>query len=450
MPKKLLSPAGHEKHEKERCRRLPQGLRLPAMSGTPPDICIDDLASPNFTPAQLKILEETKDLKVEMSEEAVLQAAIAQTGLKDFGSEDFRERMRVWLQAVAEDSSLRPAARFGIFSSCVRNLKNRLRLEDLLKKHPEILETKIECPIIIVGLPRSGTTHLLNLMAADSRLRSLPYWESLEPIPVPEEKPGPGEEDPRITRCREAYRQQDEMMPLLRAMHDMRPGHIHEEIELLEMDFGSYGIEWIAHVPSWRDYYLSLDLGAQYEYLAKALQALQWMRGPKRWVLKSPQHLEQLAPLDAVFPDATIAFTHRDPVSVIQSAITMLGYGDRMRCKKVNLPQLADYWSSRIERLLRACVRDRKRIPAARSIDVLFHEFMADDIGMVERIYQLAGLPMTAAARAQLEACMQESPRGKHGRVRYDLRGDFGINPDALRERFAFYFEKFPVQAERD
>ncbi len=420
------------------------------MSRTPPDIRINDLASPNFTPAQLKMLEATKDLKVAMTEDAVLQAAMTETGLDDFGSEDFKERLRIWLQAADADSSLRPAARFGVFSNCVRHLKNRLRLEELLKKNPEILKTKIEHPIIIVGLPRSGTTHLLNLIAADSRLRSLPYWESLEPVPVPGEEPGPGGEDPRILRCRQAYRQQDEMMPLLRAMHDMTPEHIHEEIELLEMDFGSYGIEWIAHVPSWREYYLSLDLRPQYEYLKKALQALQWMRGPRRWVLKSPQHLEQLGALDAVFPDATIAFTHRDPVSVIQSAITMLAYGDRMRCKKVGLEPLADYWISRIERLLRSSVQDRERIPAARSIDVLFHEFMADDIGMVEKIYRLAELPMNKAARAALENFMHSSPRGKHGRVRYDLRGDFGIEPDALRERFAFYFEKFPVQTERN
>ena len=420
------------------------------MNSTLPEIHIDDLASPRLTPTQLKILEETKDLKAELTETAVLQAAMHETGLKDFGDEDFRERLRVWLQAVAADRSLRPAARFGIFTSCVRCLKNRLLLEDLLKQHPEILEVEIRQPLIIVGLPRSGTTHLVNLIAADCRLRSLPYWESLEPIPVPAEKPGPGEEDPRLVRRRQSYQQQDAMMPLLRAMHDMTPEHIHEEIELMGMDFGSYDIEWIAHVPSWRDYYLSLDLKPQYAYLKKVLQALQWLRGPSRWVLKSPQHLEQIGALDAVFPDAILAFTHRDPVCVIQSAITMLAYGDRMRCQEINLPRLADYWSDRIERLLRACVRDRDSIPAARSIDVLFHEFMADNFKTVSAIYQLAGLPMTAEARTWLEDFLRDNPRGKHGQVRYDLQGDFGIAPDELRERFAFYFEKFPVRAEAD
>ena len=178
------------------------------------------------------------------------------------------------------------------------------------------------------------------------------------------------------------------------------------------------------------------------------LKALQWLRGPDRWVLKSPQHMEQLGPLIRSFPDATVAFTHRDPVSVIASAITMLAYGDRLRRKRVDPPGVAAYWIDRVERLLRACVRDRDRIPASQSIDVLFHEFMADDVGAVERIYALAGLEMTPAARAALDGFMAENPRGKHGRILYDLKADFGVDPGALRKRFDFYFERFPIEIE--
>jgi hypothetical protein len=149
------------------------------------------------------------------------------------------------------------------------------------------------------------------------------------------------------------------------------------------------------------------------------------------------------------FPDATVAITHRDPVSVIASTITMLGYGSRLRCERVDLPGIADYWIDRIERLLRACVRDREQVPADQSLDVLFHEFMADDVAMVERIYALADLEMTPEARGALDRFMQENPRGKHGRLVYDLQGDFGVDPEALRKRFDFYFERFPIQAER-
>jgi len=237
-------------------------------------------------------------------------------------------------------------------------------------------------------------------------------------------------------------------MPLLKNMHDMAPEHIHEEIELQCIDFSSYVLEWIATVPRWRDHYLAEDQRPSYLYMKNVLKALQWMRGPKRWILKSPQHMEQLGPLMDTFPDATVAITHRDPVSVIASAVTMLVYGDRMRRTRVDPPAVAAYWIDRIEKLLRACVRDRFLVPAERSIDVLFHEFMADDIGMIERIYELADLEMTENARTQLAKYLEDNPRGKHGRIVYDLKADFGIERDELRTRFGFYFDRFPVKVE--
>jgi hypothetical protein len=283
-------------------------------------------------------------------------------------------------------------------------------------------------------------------MAADTRLRSLPYWEALEPIPAPGEGPGRDGRDPRYLRCQAAYQQASARLPHLRAMHDMPPEHIHEEVELLDLDVASYQLEWVCMAPRWRDQYLALDMRPHYAYLKRIMQALTWLRGPDRWALKSPQHMEQLLPLHDTFPDATIVLTHRDPVSVIQSAITMMAYGERMRRTRIDLPALADYWIDRVERLLRACVRDRDRLPAERALDVRFDDFMADDLGTVERIYERAGLPMTEEARAAMTAFLTDNARGRHGRVVYDLRGDFGVDPEAVRRRFAFYLDRFAVR----
>ena len=411
-------------------------------------IRITDLARPELTDAQRAAVAAAERMPVTLSEAVVLEAARRQTGLDDFGAGDFRPRLRVWLQAADEDPTLGPLGRLAVFANCVRYLANRLRLEDLLRRHPEIEQVPIRAPIIVAGLPRSGTTHLVNLIAADSRLRSLPYWESLEPVPVRGEGAGRDGRDPRYVRCLAQYEQTAARMPLLKAMHDMTPEHIHEEIELQDLDFASYQLEWLCTPPRWRDHYLGLDMRPHYAYLRKALQALQWLRGPDRWVLKSPQHLEQLGPLVATFPDATVVITHRDPAAVIQSAITMLAYGERVRRTRIDLPALAAYWTDRVERLLRACVRDRERVPADRSVDVVFHAFMADERGTVERIYERAGLPMTPAARDALEAFMAANARGRHGQVMYDLRGDFGLDPADLRRRFDFYFARFPVRAE--
>jgi hypothetical protein len=413
-------------------------------------IRIDDLGDPQLNAEQRMALDYVGTLGIRLDAEAMLAEAGRRAHADDFGAPDFRARLDAMIAAVEADTKLGPIGRMMIQQRTVRLLTARLLVEDLVRRRPEILDIELPAPIIVIGLPRSGTTHLVNLIAADRRLRSLPFWESLEPCPLPGDGTARDGVDPRYARCQNEYEMQLQMVPLLPAMHHQYPAAIEEEIELLDIDFSAYTLEFYARVPAWRDLYFTLDQRAHYAYLKKALQVLTFLRGPNRWVLKSPQHLEQIPALLATFPDATFAITHRDPVSVIQSAITMLAYGDRMRRTSIEPEALAAYWVDRIDRLLRTCVRDRDLLPADRSIDVLFHEFMADDVAMVERIYERNHRPMTPEARADLDAFMVDNPRGKYGRIAYDLRGDFGLDPDEVRARFGYYFDRFPVIAEHE
>jgi len=412
------------------------------------EIRIADLAAPELNDVQRSALQMAEKLRIDFSEEHILDEARARTGLSDYGPDDFRARLRLLADEWGSDEGLTALGRLGLQQNLIRYASNRLLIQDELKRHPEIREIEVERPIIVAGLPRTGTTHLLNLMAADSRLRSLPLWESYEPLPLPGETPPADGTDPRHRRCADAWARMQLMTPLLAAMHPMHPDHIHEELELMTPDFASYNFEWLSMSPRWRDHYYGTDQTPHYRYMKDVLRILQSRRGPNRWVLKCPQHLEQLQVLRAVFPDATVVFTHRDPVAVLQSALTMLAYGQRMSRKRVEIAALAEYWVARIEHLLEACVRDRGCIDAERSLDVSFLDFMDDEIGTVGKIYTKAGLRMTREARGELEAFMAENPRGKGGRVVYDLAGDFGIDPKALRERFGFYYERFGVRPE--
>jgi hypothetical protein len=163
--------------------------------------------------------------------------------------------------------------------------------------------------------------------------------------------------------------------------------------------------------------------------------------------MKSPPHMENLPALIDTYPDATVVITHRDPLAVVQSAITMIAYGDRIRRTRIDLPELADYWLDRIEHLLRACVRDRDRLPAAQSRDIVFGAYMDDQPAAVARVYALAGLAMTAATHAGIAAYL-DTARHKHTPVAYDLAGDFGVDIAAQRRRFAFYTDHFHVPVE--
>lgn len=409
----------------------------------------DDLAAPRLSEAQRQILEYTEASRVELDIEGMLADAVSQAGVTDLAdTAGFGDRLSAHVAAIEADTGLTQLARMALRGRVVRLLRNRLSLTDLIKRYPEIESIPIERPFIVVGMPRSGTTHLVNLIAADPGRRALPYWESQEPIPALGRGADVYGVDPRYARVKAEHDALMASTPLVAAMHDRFPEAIEEEVELLDLDMASYVLEWHARVPDWRDYYLGLDQGGHYAYLKKVLQALTFLRGPRTWVLKSPQHCEQLGPLMATFPDATVAFTHRDPVAVIQSAITMMAYGDRMRRTSIDPGWLVDYWSDRVHRLLSACVRDRELVPADRSIDVAFHHLNGNEMPLLEQLYDRGGVELTAKARKRFQQYLDGNPRGKHGRIRYDLQRHFGVSADELRGRFDFYFNRFDVRPE--
>jgi hypothetical protein len=195
-------------------------------------------------------------------------------------------------------------------------------------------------------------------------------------------------------------------------------------------------------LPEWRDYYMAHDQTPHYGYMKTVLKALQFLRGGDRWVLKSPQHLEQFGPLRATFPDAIFVVTHREPVAVVTSMATMATYTARMYHDPVDPISFGRYWADRLETMLGSCVRDRDELPPTQTVDVRFDEFMADDVAMVRRIYALAGQPFTAAVNTAMTDYMAEHPQGRHGRVDYQPE-DVGLDADDLKRRFAFYADRF-------
>jgi hypothetical protein len=410
----------------------------------PAAVAIDDLAAPRFPASAVPIRDAMAEMgaTLVLEPEALMMAAVEQAGVDDFGDAGFRERLDVLCRALAEDVVLSPAGRAAAFVQLTELLRNRLMVNDLLRRHPEIDQLAVRAPIVICGLPRTGTTHLHNLLSADPALRSLPYWESVQPV-LPA-----GAADERVEATQAALDVVNTALPYFKRMHEMTPDEVHEEINLLAMDVSSMFFETMAALPTWRDYYLATDQTPAYEYLGRVLKVLQFLRGGDRWVLKSPQHLEQFGPLSTVFPDATFVVTHRDPVAVTKSLTTMMTYLARLNLETVDPKVIGGYWADRLETMLRACVRDRDLLPADHSIDVRFTEFMADDVAMVERIYALADQPFTPEVQASMDAFMDTHPRGRHGGVVYNLT-EFGLDESERRQALQFYVDRFNLDLER-
>jgi hypothetical protein len=414
------------------------GVRRPA------PIRFGDLTNPVYPPAAQPIRDglAAYGASLDLSPAALLTAATERSGLNDFGDPAFRERLDVLCTALRDEAGLSDTGLAITFEQLVGNLVNRLRLEGLIAKHPEIEDIEIERPIVICGLPRTGTTHLHNLLAADPALRHLPYWESLEPVPAPgEEAPGP-----RRDRCSAGLELINSSMPEFRRMHDMTVEHAHEEIQLLANDISGMLWETMYYVPSFAAHYKAHDQAASYGYVKRSLQAMQWLRGGTRWVLKSPQHLEQFPTLAATFPDATFIATHRDPVEVTLSMMTMICYAMRMAVTQPDVAKVTGYWLNRIDDLLAGCIRDRDKLPAGQAIDVRFDDFMADEQATLRSIYRLADQPFGDDVRAAMTGFLTEHPRGRYGGVIYDP-ADLHLDPAALADRFRDYRERFLTDA---
>jgi len=414
---------------------------------------LDDLAEPTFsagTRETLAMIASVVD-QCPLDSEAIHRQAAADLGLDDFGPRDYLERLDLLLGGYRDLPGLTPTGQVNLFFQMVQLLKNRLLLTDLLRRHPEIPDVELIPPLVIAGLPRSGTTHLQHLLAATGRFRVLPYWESLEPFTIPVERgvlP-----DPRWQRCDQSMTVMHACVPRLVLMHEIdTPDHIHEEIALLANDFSTMYFETMGDIPAWREYYRAHDQEPHYAYLRLQLQAVQYEEGQhqegqhqgagRRWLLKSPQHLEQLTVLDRVFPGATIVITHRDPVHIATSMATMIAYADRMFRHPVDPHRVGAVWAERLGLMLDDLVRDRDLLTQTAATDLRFDDFLADQIGAVEKIMALAGEKFTDDARAGVAGYLESHTRGHLGRVAYRPE-QVGHDPAELRERFAPYAERF-------
>lgn len=415
------------------------------MTDRPAAIGLTDLADPVYPAAAQPIRDALAayGATLRLQPEEMLATAEQRTGLDNWGDPGFRERLEVLCASLREEAGLSDTGIAVAYEQTVQNLVNRLRLEALIAEHPEIEDMPVERPIVICGLPRTGTTHLHNMLAADPALRHLPYWESLEPFPAPDET----DEQPRRDRCATALELTNTSMPEFKRMHDMTVEHAHEEIQLLANDISGMLFESVYHIPSFAAHYKAHDQSPSYAYLKRMLQAMQWLRGGTRWVLKSPQHLEQFPTLLATFPDATFVVTHRDPVEVTLSMATMISYSSRMATARTDPVKTSRYWLARAGDLLSGCLRDRDLLPADQSIDVRFTDFMADEEKTIAQIYELAGQSFDDTVREAMAKFRTEHPRGRYGGVLYNA-DDLGLDRDEIATRLAAYRKRF-VGADR-
>lgn len=404
-------------------------------------------ANPELTPAAKAAIAKAEasaaEGEMELAPQALMTAAQRATGLQDFGTAPLIEPLTALCQSLNTELEFHALGRCYVRQQLLGLLTTRLRFEALWRAHPEILDLPVERPIIIIGLPRSGTTILHRLLSQDPAKRFSPFWEQVMPLPLGDVLAPQADPDPRRALVAAAIEVVNTIAPDLKNMHELLVDEPDEDLSLLLFAFASMQFEWSYRVPSYSKFYQATDQTEGYRYFKKVLQTLQWLRGGERWVLKAPQHLEQLGPLLTVFPDATLVQTHRDPVPAIISLASLTTYGGRRYYDHPNPIAVGEDIAAIVERLLRKGMEDR---PAhdPRFVDIQFADLIADPVGMVRRIYVSSGDQLSPDAEARMRAWSADNRQEKHGRHDYDA-SDFGFDLADLRRRVAAYQARYNV-----
>ncbi len=385
-----------------------------------------------------------KSDKSDFSVDELRTLALADGAMEDFGHPSHSEALDRLVYSLNTEARLNPVGREMFKARILNSLKNRLRMEAWIGRHPDILDEQLEPPVVIVGLPRTGTTMLHRVLASDSRFLAPLWYEVRNPSPYLDWQPGA--EDQRLVEARAEVDALLATNPELAAIHPMDPEGADEEILLLEHSFYSYVPNAFANTPSYGDWVASHDNRPAYKYLKRQLQFLQWQKKQRgeqgqRWLLKSPHHLHFMGVLLETFPDATVVATHRDPVVTIPS-IASFNYNLWLTTSdKPDKHLIARQWSEMFARGV-AHTLDIRAGQEARFFDVQFSESVEDPFGVIERLYDFVGLDLTPQARAAMQEHRDQNKREDRAAHQYTLQ-EYGLSEDRIRRDFTAYCERF-------
>lgn len=366
----------------------------------------------------------------------LLARARRRTGLTDFGDDGFREGLEVLVGSFLANPAVHAFGRHVFREHCTGLLANRLRIVDELKRHPEILDVPVPRPLIITGLPRTGTTLLHRLMSEDPAGRTMLYWETFQPAPAP--RPETYATDPRIRQAQKSVDLLDWVAPRVRAAHHFAAEEPEEDNILFAHEFRAGFLGFMFDVPEYTRWLQEQDLVPGYESMRRQLQLLSLHVRRDYWVLKAPAHLFGLDALLRVFPDACVIQTHRDPKKVIPS-VAMLSAGFRsLTADPIDLRRLgAEYLEAMAAGPERA-IDARATLDPARFLDVRYESIVADPVGSVRAACRHFGYDFTPEYEARTRRYLAENPQHKHGVHRYSLE-ELGLNAAEVDARFTRY-----------
>lgn len=376
-----------------------------------------------------------------MTVDDVIEAARAQTGLTDFGDPAILEGLDVLLKSYAEEAKFTERGSAIAHAELVTQMANRMKVEDWLKQHPDLLERPIEKPLFVFGLPRTGTTLLINLLASDPTRRSFLRWEAYDPVPPP--KPEELHSGPRYQVMQDKTQMALQYMPQIAAIHYEDADSPTECQFSMSPSFCAQVYESQADIPSYREWFFDADYGPAFRYHKRLLQLLQAETGG-RWTLKNPWHPLFLDALTEVYPDAQLVMTHRDPADVLGSIGSLIKHVRRIYSDDQDLLKIGRDFVETFRIMIERQDAYRAKHGPDSILDVQYADVMKDPIAECRRIYEHFGEPFTAEVQAAMDGYMAANPKGKHGKHDYTLE-EYGLTREGVHAEFADYIARYAI-----
>ncbi len=380
----------------------------------------------------MSMLIDLDDIIADVAEEA---------GLDDYGDPTFRDGLEVFVASLSEEAGLTEIGQLAAVGQIRNALTNRLLVQDWIANHPAVEQERIERPLFIVGMSRSGTTALSHLLARDPANRSLLGWEAEAPVPPPQ--PATYTTDPRFEAARaDEFGMLHQLNPELVKMHHDPPDMPVECLVPMTPHFVTLSLSLVFPVPSYTRWVREADHAPVYRWHEKVLRLLQSGGVRGRWQLKSPQHAIAIEALAAQYPGARFIVTHRDPATCVASTANMArAFGNTFAHERPG----SDYgplWADLLVAMGDALLDFRSKHGDERFIDVPYRALTAEPVETVERIYDALGEPLSAEASTAMRAHVGTAVQHRFGKHEYGW-DDLGLNRLQLDERFAAYRTRF-------
>ena len=376
---------------------------------------------------------------------SLVAEARAVDGLEDFGNSHYRQPLEQLLYSLQHEADLNETGVLVLRQRVVDILANQLRIQEYLKRHPEILDEEIVEPLVVVGLPRTGTTMLHRTIAADRRMFA-PLWYEVR-FPCPALDWDPGGVDQRRVDAEAEMKAMVDANPGLLAVHPMDAMGPDEDIMLLEQSFYSFNIQAFANLPTFDAWIEARDHTVGYEYLKLLLQFLQWQKKrtglkAERWTLKAPHHLHYMDLVFKVFPDARVVQTHRDPLDTIPSISSMTAAIWVIYSDSADPVEAGRTWARKFARGMNHTMDVREQMGDQRFLDLRFEDTVRHPLREIQKIYDFIGMELTDEARAEMARWQDFNKREMRPPHEYTME-QFGFTQAGLKQQFARYRKQF-------